>query len=92
MAGRNGGGTHEAYHGAVEHALAALEPFKGEIEASVQMQGPLLEQIFAENERCEIRRERRCGMRERFSSFYVPRLGASGREDWGVGDGLFAPC
>ena len=51
MAGRAGGGTPEAYHGAVEHALAALQPFKADVEASVQKQEPLLEQIFAENER-----------------------------------------
>ncbi|CAM9517364.1 unnamed protein product, partial [Ectocarpus fasciculatus] len=51
VAGRNGGGTPEAYHGAVEHALAGLQPFKADIDASVKMQGPLLEQIFAENER-----------------------------------------
>ena len=51
VAGRNGGGTPEAYHGAVEHALAGLEPFKADIETSIQMQEPLLEQIFAENER-----------------------------------------
>lgn len=51
VAGRSGGGTQEAYHAAVEHALSALEPFKADIGKSVQMQGPLLEQIFAENER-----------------------------------------
>lgn len=51
MAGRHGGGTPEAYQGAVEHALTGLQPFKADIEASIQMQDPLLEQIFAENER-----------------------------------------
>eukprot|EP00752_Nemacystus_decipiens_P018228 g16356.t1 len=51
VAGRSGGGTPEAYHGAVEHALAGLQPFKADIDASVQKQEPLLEQIFAENER-----------------------------------------
>lgn len=62
VAGRSGGGTPEAYHGAVERALAELEPFKADIETSIQMQEPLLEQIFAENERyvCDRREEGRC--------------------------------
>lgn len=51
MAGRIGGGGPEAYHSAVEHALQGLAPFRDEVEASVAKQGPLLEQILAENER-----------------------------------------
>lgn len=51
MAGRTGGGTPEAFHGAVENALSGLQPFKADMEASIQMQEPLLEQIFSENER-----------------------------------------
>lgn len=50
-AGRNGGGTPEAYNTAVERALEGLEPFRDYIESSVTMQGPLLEEIITENER-----------------------------------------
>eukprot|EP00903_Cladosiphon_okamuranus_P015118 g13981.t1 len=51
MAGRTGGGTPEAYQGAVEHALSGLQPFKADIEANIEMQEPLLAQVFSENER-----------------------------------------
>lgn len=51
MAGRGGGAGPEAYHGAVERALEGLTPFREAIDDSLRLQGPLLEDIFAENER-----------------------------------------
>ena len=51
MIGRSGGGTPEAYNDAVEQALQSLAPFRDDVEHNMNCQGPLLEEILAENDR-----------------------------------------